>query len=438
MRARVLLGRLPLPLFGFVALCAIWVVLIAWTNLAVAALQARSTLPNLPYGIFVTPDHALSTQDLAYNTLFLRGVSAHLVDHPYRIEEQEKMMRHLLPESTGGMTHAYSPVAFVVAQPFLLLSGRELYVLYTVVSAGGVLCLYYFYLMPRITSPLQVCAFLVCASSLCVVAQLRTGQSALITTTLIAAIWSWVRHRSKSGGLGRDFAIAVIFWLLCAKPSVALVPGVLLLAERAWRPLAFTVAMLALTWLVTANYYGGAWTGLQDYAYLLNHYNNAEFSPYMKRSLDPADQTHFVVWLFQLDRAAILCAGAALIFLRWTGRITRPQVFQGMIWVFVLLSPYLMGSEYWILCLLIVESSFMPSANRLALMGKLLLLAGILNLREGVTTPFPGDVYLKWLLFGWIAAEAAWSCWAQPNAAVLEIPESGERAPELSQPGRWA
>jgi hypothetical protein len=154
-----------------------------------------------------------------------------------------------------------------------------------------------------------------------------------------------------------------------------------------------------------AGYYGGWWTGFWDYLFLLNHYNNADFTPFMQRGHETADEKHLTSLFFSLDRAFVLASFLTLLILRWTRRVTASEQFQGMVWVFLLLSPYLLPSENWIVCLLVVEGSFFQSRDWAAIAGKLLLLAAILNLRAGVTFPWAVDGCLKWLLFAWVGAE---------------------------------
>jgi hypothetical protein len=86
-------------------------------------------------------------------------------------------------------------------------------------------------------------------------------------------------------------------------------------------------------------------------------------------------------------------------------RISASEQFQGTVWAFLLFSPYLLPSENWIICLLVVEGSFFQSRNPAAIAGKLLLLCGVLNLRSGMAFSWPADAYLKWLLFAWIVVE---------------------------------
>jgi hypothetical protein len=402
----------------FIMLCLIWAFLVFKVNTNLTTLQAGNRVQNLPFGFFSLPNGTIFTQDFAYNLIFLKGVQEHLVTNPYRLDDQEKLMRRMVPEGTRGMTHAYSPVAFVLALPLLSLSGSQAYLLYTILCAVGVLLLFYFYLLPLAESRLQLYAFLVCTISICVIAGLTIGQSALMTTTFLGAFWFLLKRRPTFSSILNDILIAVLFWALCLKPSVAIIPLALLLGERAWRPLALGFLLLGATWLCVAPYYGGWWTGFWDYLFLLNHYNNADFTPFMQRGYETAEQKHLTLLFFSLDRGLVLASCLILLILRWTRLINGSEQFQGMVWAFLLVSPYLLPSENWIICLLVVEGSFFQSKNLAVITGKLLLLGAILNLRAGVTFPWAVDSPLKWLLFAWVVVE-----WLQARGKSLRHPE---------------
>jgi hypothetical protein len=407
--------------FFFICLCAACACLVLWVNVSLTTLQAKNRAQHLPFGVFSLPDGTIVAQDFAYNLLFLKGIQERLVSHPYRLEDQEKLMRRMVPEGTSGMTHAYSPVAFVLALPLLSISGGHAYLLYTILCAVGILLLFYFYLLPLVESPLQIHAFLACTISVCLIAAFTVGQSALITTTFLGAFWCLLKRRAASSSILIDSLIAALFWALCLKPGVALIPLALLLGARAWRPLALGLLLLLATWLCVADYYGGWWTGLGDYLHLLNHYHNADFTPFMQRGHETADEKHLTSLLFTLDRGLILISCLTLLILRWTRRITGSEQFQGMVWAFLLLSPYLLPSENWVMCLLVVEGSFFQSKNPVVIAGKLLLLCAILDLRPGVTFPWPVDAYFKWLLLVWIVVE-----WLR--AGRLEMPKAKTRS----------
>ena len=387
----------------FVLLCLWFVLLIVAVNVIVAKLQAAS-LPGLPFGIS-SSNGAIYAQDFSYNLLYFHGIQDRFVSRPYRLEDQEAMMRHVLPGITSGMSHAYSPVAFVLIQPLLAVSGRNAYLIYTILCAAAALLLFYFYLLPRAEVSLQFYALIICAVNVWVVTTLAVGQSSLITTAFLGGFWALLARRSISVFWLGDFCIAAFFWALCLKPSVAVLPGMLLLGAKAWRPLIIGGIFLLITWTILAGHYGGWWTGLQDYLYLLNHYHNADFTPFMQRFSETPEGRRLTALLFSLDRNLVLTLNLVLLALRWARRISGSEQFQGMIWVFLLFFPYLLPSENWILCLLVVEGSFFRSRNSFLGCGKLLLLMGILNLRANVTFPTQVDFPLKCLLFAWVVVE---------------------------------
>jgi hypothetical protein len=97
------------------------------------------------------------------------------------------------------------------------------------------------------------------------------------------------------------------------------------------------------------------------------------------------------------------------VALRWTNRLSLSELFRGVVASFLLFSPYLLGTENWALCLLVVEGPFFRSSSRWTDYAKLLLLAGVLDLRMGITFPWQVDYSLKCALLFWMFAEWAWS-----------------------------
>ncbi len=115
--------------------------------------------------------------------------------------------------------------------------------------------------------------------------------------------------------------------------------------------------------------------------------------------------------VFSLELDLLLFSSGALLVLQLTRRIPGSEHFQGMVWAFLLFSPYLMPNENLILCLLVVEGTFFCSTNRLLIYGKLLLLIGILDLRTEITFIRGADFQLKCILFIWILAEWLYPKW---------------------------
>ncbi len=377
--------------------------LIFWLNGPFSVFQ-KYHVPHLPFGFFASPQSGgVFTQDFSYNLVYFRGIEAHTVPRPYRLEDQEKLVRKALPRFNSGISHAYSPVAFILARPLLRFSGKQAYCFYCAFCTAGILFLFHGWLLPRAGDPLQVGALALCAVSVCVELAFFQGQSVLLTTTLLGFFWVLLRRERPSPAA--DFGLAVLFWTLCLKPSVAIIPFALLLGARAWRPLALGCFLLLLSWLWVAPFYGGWWTGLRDYSQLLNHYNNADFTPFMRRDYTVGHDAEIRL-LFAFDRAATGLLILALLLLRWGGRLTLSGLFQSLIGVFLLFSPYLLPSEDWILCLLVVEGAFFRYTSLPAALGKLFVLLGILDLRVETILPWQINFEMRCLLFVWMAAEA--------------------------------
>jgi hypothetical protein len=142
--------------FSFLCLCAALTAMVVWVNIDLGHLQAQSK--GLPFGVFALPDGSVITQDFAYNRLFVQGISERIAAHPYRLADQETLVRHMVPEGRTGMTHAYSPVLFVLMQPLLAVSGSQAYLIYTILCALGILALFRFCLLPCTESPAQIYA----------------------------------------------------------------------------------------------------------------------------------------------------------------------------------------------------------------------------------------------------------------------------------------
>ena len=367
----------------------------------------KSGRADLPFGVFVTPGGGLFVQDFCYNMLFLRGIHERLVARPYSMDGQAQMARQILPESGSGLHHAYSPVSFVLTLLLPRVSNFQAYLVYFILTGGGILLLTYFYLLPNATHALQVGALAVALPSFCTTTALAIGQTAMMTTALLGAFWILLRRRSQAthGRLAIDFSLALIFWTICFKPSIAVVPFFLLVGAQSWRALIFGLGLLLATWTAVAGYYGGWWTGLQDYAFLVSHYNNGLIPPFDAAGHLAYLERPGIAAAFAFNRSMLALSCAILVLLRWTGRLTLSEMFQLLVWVFVLFSPYLLPSEDWILCLLIVEGVFFKSSHVLPALIKLLLLAVIFNLRSNVGLPEYFNFPAALILAVWSAIE---------------------------------
>ena len=210
-------------------------------------------------------------------------------------------------------------------------------------------------LLPRVADRLQFYLLLVCAVNITTVTAFAVGQTALLTTPLLGAVWFLLRRDERGPGIVA--ALALLTWALCMKPSIAVIPVALLLGARAWTALGLTALLLALTWAALGPLYGGWVGGLRDYSDLLGHYYESAMIPFMRdvftRHGDTGANAYF---------STLFPGHSALFFTReprafsgrdacccwrcaWTGRLTASQHFRGMIWTFLMLCPYLLPSE---------------------------------------------------------------------------------------------
>jgi hypothetical protein len=399
--------------FVLVLLALFFLGLIAFLNRPGSDLQLYQQA-GLPFGCIPDEHGGYAVQDFSYNLLYLRGISERVVAHPYRQEDQVALIRHALPTASSGMCHAYSPVAYALAQPFLALPAPAAYIAFSLLAAIATLLLYGLDLLPRAAGRLQIYLLIACAISMTEVTAFAVGQTALLTTPLIGAV-GWLLRRERRAAW-MSLALALLTWALCLKPSIALIPVALLLGARAWRELALTALLLAATWAMLGPLYGGWWAGLLDYDALLNHYYESAMIPFMRdvftRHSDTGANAFFSTlfpghsaFFFTGSRLAYLAVIGLLLALRWTGRIDLSQHLRGMIWTFLMLCPYLLPSEDTILCLLIVEGRFFRAGGAGRNLALLALVLGIMNLRAGLT--FPGQINfpLKCVLLGWMAVE---------------------------------
>jgi cbb3-type cytochrome oxidase subunit 3 len=399
--------------FVLITLALFFLTLIAWLNRPGSDLQLYQQA-GLPFGCIPSPRGGYAVQDFSYNLLYLRGISERVVAHPYRQEDQAALIHHALPTASSGMCHAYSPVAYVLAQPFLALPAPVAYIAFCVLAAAATLLLYGLDLFPRSADRLQIYLLVACAISLTEVTAFAVGQTALLTTPLIGAVWWLLRRERRAAWI--SVGLALLTWALCLKPSIAMIPVALLLGARAWRELALTGVLLALTWAALGPLYGGWWDGLRDYDTLLNHYYESAMIPFMRdvftRHPDTGANAFFSTlfpghtgFFFTASRLVFLAMTAGLLALRWMNRITPSQHFRGMIWTFLMLCPYLLPSEDTILCLLVVEGPFFRARGPVRNVALLALMLGIMNLRAGLT--FPGQINfpLKCVLLAWMAVD---------------------------------
>ncbi len=375
----------------------------------------------VPFGVHVFEGtDQLVSQDFSMHLNFLREIWQQKVAHPYQLADQEEMIRHWYPRIATGMPHAYSPVLMVAAAPFLALPPDWASFGMTVLNALLLIALTAWYLLPRIKNSVQAGAVLGAFFSYVLLDVFLMGQTSIVTTCLLAGGVILLETRSKRTGRERllaDLLLGLILYLLAIKPSVGLILVALIIGERIWITLLACGVGLLLTWALLANHYGGLIAGLQDYLWILNHYCQADMTPFLRPGLAPGISTNFTsaLTIFAPEHNATIFLASRLIFeglifalivARWFKRISFSTQLQGLLWTFLLFCPHLLVTEDFVICLLIVEGNFfragwsaLPKILLVFLLVNLILIG---NLFTGPgSSPLPLAFIAKVILAGW-------------------------------------
>ena len=387
------------------ALLAVWLMPKFWSGTRPAG---------VPFGIvFIPGTENFGTQDFALHLSYLQQIWHQSVAHPYRLDDQEQMVKLWFPRMASGLPHAYSPVTLVMTLPLLGMTPGWAYFLVTLLNAVLLVLLTAFYLLPRVKNSVQAGALLAAFCGYVLFDIFLMGQTAIITTSLLAASMVLLKKRSTDKGrwnLSGEILLGLLLYFMAIKPSVALILAALLAGERAWKPLIIAGFGFVLTWLLLVGHYGGVVSGLRDYLWILNHYCQADMTPFMRPGLVPGISTNLtscLTILFPAQNAHIFLAsrwlfeGLTLILLlaRLMGRINLSTQFQGLLWTFLLFCPHLLVTEDFVICLLIGEGSFFRPDRYAAL--KILLVFLLVNLVMGTWTTWPLFFVVKLILAGW-------------------------------------
>jgi hypothetical protein len=406
-------------------------IVIALLAVAIAPLFWSGPRPEgVPYGMKLVPGtNSFGMQDFACYMNYLRQIQHRSVEHPYRIENQERIFRNWCPKTSMGFPHGYSPVALVLALPFLALKVEWAYFLWTLIDAGLFLALTWGYLFRRMKNLTQGFAIMALFCSYLPFDIFNMGQTALATTCLSACGYLLLRDRAKRGlaSAGRDILLALTLYALAAKPSIGMILFAMAVSQRAWRPVILAGAGLMLTWALLAPRYGGYIEGLKDYIWLLNHYCDADLTPFLRGSLGPAVSTSFTPFVtafnpewnegaFLLGRFIFESLIVLLMFLGWSKRISLSTQFQGLLWAFLLFCPYLLVTEDFALCLLVVEGTFFRDGLGGAI--KVLLVWVAANIWIGTLLHCPLPFAIKLVLAVWWLLELI----LRPSPSVQAVP----------------
>lgn len=360
--------RLRRSLKGFVLAIAVLMVI------GMPIIWSMHRPADAPFGIHANPDRPeYEIQDFAFHLNILHQIWNESVPHPYRLADQERMIRLWFPDLAGSIPHAYSPVALALGLPLLAVPPAWAYFGITLLNAVLLLLLTWYYLLPRARNGVQAAALLATFLGFYLLYLIfYMGQSALITTCLLASGFMLLQKRPQQTRGDRfvgDLLLGCILYLSAAKPSFTPLLAIMILAEGAWLPLLVAGVSLAIIWLFLGNLYGGYISGLQDYENLLSHYRQSDMTPFFASVWATDKFTNFASAL-----AALIPGSNALSFLfgrilfeglflglfaaRLCRLISPTNLFQGLLWTFLLFCPYLLATEDIAICLLIVEGNF--------------------------------------------------------------------------------
>jgi hypothetical protein len=291
-----------------------------------------------------------------------------------------------------GLAFAYSPILFVLLLPLLPLASGTAYFIFAAASGLAVACLLHRVLLPRLSGGIwPLFPLLICLFSTAFFNNLIIGQTALLTTAAVGAGWALLydpaARRWKTATGKTDLLLATLLFCLAAKPHVALVFGVLLLAARRWRAIGAAATAILAAALLVAPKLGGWPLWWQDYLRLITHYNRADAGAFLRESINPAIATSFIQPLHRFTAlpdaaASALCStlwltllAAAFVGLR--KKFFSPErFFQCTVLGFLLFSPNLMATEDFLLLLLLMDNP-LSGKSRWGLLFLLFLFAAV-------------------------------------------------------------
>ena len=157
----------------------------------------------------------------------------------YDIATYNHALRAMLGANYPGQTWSYPPHIMLVAAPFGLLPYMPALLCWTALGCAAL----YFASRHELKDCRLFAAVIV---SPAVVFCLMSGQSSLVTTAMLLAIFAWLDRRPMLAG--------ILIGLLTMKPQLGLLLPVMLIASGRWRAfasaMATAVALFALTWML--------------------------------------------------------------------------------------------------------------------------------------------------------------------------------------------
>lgn len=397
--------------------------------------------PPLPFGAerIDNDNHQLFYRDFLVLMTFSHQVWHHQIERPYSLDGQKQSFYHWFPDAEYGLNVAYAPTVLLWTWPLQLFSGQIDFLLMSLVNAVILFALARAYLFPRATCFPHLLLIGLGLINMSLFFCLTAAHNSILSCGVIALTWSWIGDRDQHGavplGAWKEFALALLLFVLSAKPHVAFTLGLILLAAKLWRPVAAAVVAFVVSVYCLSPLLGGWPTWFNDYLALVIGHSQEKLGDFLYYG--PELSSNFYGFIVQVcpiatDMAlrldSLLWAGGLLvaILFRCVGKLSLRHFFYAVYSLFFLFSPSLSLAEDWVIVLLVAEVPLFKQNRSWPLWAATALLLFVaLNLRQFPNTGLAHIPLLFPAKFLLVALGLAFQ-FVKPEAPVLQT--SGSRA----------
>ena len=275
--------RADWPMFGAVASLA--VILFTRVGTLPDWVPGRDAAPVTPGG--VTSGEGVPVQDFAYIFNYARWAATLRHTSPYSVSQHRRFLTAWLgPQIGSALCFAYSPMMVLLLAPLFALPTVWAWLVWNLVSAWtATLAVRSAIGANRSILLLRLAAFV----DPTVVSCLALGQTTLLTTGLLG-ILVLLAGRSTADESREVYGAAACVVCLSAKPPLAAVGVVTLLAAGRWRAVLVAAAACALVVAGAVAWWGGDFVA--DYIAMLGGYNLIDAPALFRAGLHPESMTN--------------------------------------------------------------------------------------------------------------------------------------------------
>lgn len=189
---------------------------------------------------------------------------------------------------------------------------------------------------------------------------LAHGQTAVFTTAAIFYL-AWLspdagsnQTAARGASWRSDLFVAVVLWLLTAKPPLAITGGFGLLACRRFRAIGIALVITGVSTFLLGQRFAGGW--IEDYLALFGSYNLSEIDSAYAWSIHPEQMANLRGLLHttlgvsdavacKVSSGMWLVALVAIVGARWLGKIRVAQVWSLVVLAYLLYCPHVSFTE---------------------------------------------------------------------------------------------